>query len=355
MKKTIKPLLWGILLFIVACKSERETYQPRLATLSQMKSFEIEATSVRAMTLLDEKNVGFAGSGGVFGFIDTKNATIFHSTLKNKGIDADFRSVGATLQDFLMLSAGNPARIFKTSENQMKEVYHEMHDAVFYDSMLFFDSENGMAVGDATEGCLSVLTTKDGGASWKKITCEKLPKMAQDEALFAASNSNIAQIFGKVWVITGGSQSRIFITDTQWKNWEAVTLPIIQGSSSQGAFSVDFYDTQKGIVMGGDYLQPENKKAIGALTFDGGKKWQTIDEQFAPGYVSCVKYIPDTKGNELLATGPNGIWFSNSGGKQWQKVDEGAYHAMLFLDRNTFVASANGKITLFRIKFTLQK
>lgn len=48
----------------------------------------------------------------------------------------------------------------------------------------------------------------------------------------------------------------------------------MQGKSSQGIYSIDFYGDKFGIAVGGDYTaQKENQNNI-ATTTDGGKTWE---------------------------------------------------------------------------------
>ena len=89
-------------------------------------------------------------------------------------------------------------------------VYTEKHDKVFYDSMKFFaDGKHGIAVGDPTEDCASIIVTSDGGNTWTKISCDKLPKFEDGEAFFAASNTNIKIVGNTVWIASGGKKARI--------------------------------------------------------------------------------------------------------------------------------------------------
>ena len=71
-------------------------------------------------------------------------------------------------------------------------------------------------MGDPTEDCLSIILTKDGGSTWNKIPCDKLPKIYEGEAAFAASNTNI-----KVLEKTADVGKQIsFQTTDLGKTWE---------------------------------------------------------------------------------------------------------------------------------------
>ena len=70
----------------------------------------------------------------------------------------------------------------------------------------------GVAIGDPVDGCMSVLTTRNGGASWNKVSCDVLPLSIEGEAAFAASDTNIAIVGNQTWVATGGLSSRILMS-----------------------------------------------------------------------------------------------------------------------------------------------
>ncbi len=170
----------------------------------------------------------------------------------------EFRAVAGTSEDFFMLSVGNPALLYKTGDSgKMELVYKEENEKVFYDAMTFWNDKEGIAMGDPVENCLSVIITRDGGNSWKKLSCDQLPEAAEGEAAFAASNSNIAVQGEKTWIISGGAKSACSLRPDKGKTWKVYETPIVQGESTQGGYSVDFYDEQHGIMIGGDYTAPE--------------------------------------------------------------------------------------------------
>lgn len=149
--------------------------------------------------------------------------------------------------------------------------------------------------------------------------------------------------------MTGGSVSRIFSSEDQAHSWTEVILPLAQGAPTKGAFSVAFYDSKHGIVMGGNYEQPADRNGTGAITDDGGKTWQPLTADSSFGYVSCVKYVPNSKGYALVACSPNGLYYSTDRGYHWQRLSAEVYHALLFIDEQTLIASGDEKISIFRV------
>ena len=159
-----------------------------------------DTLSVRALEVMPG-SVGFGGSGGLFGSVDTRDFSVRTSRIGHQGSYPEFRATGHTSTDFFLLSAGSPALLYKTGDQgSMELVYEDDDPEVFYDSMAFWDDLNGIAVGDALQGCLSLLITRDGGNTWKKLPCKGLPGALPGEGAFAASNTNIAIAGTACWI-----------------------------------------------------------------------------------------------------------------------------------------------------------
>ena len=341
MKRIIGIILTFLL--IISCKQE---YEPRNIKEITIKAFKIDSSSIRAIQVVDSESVFYAGSNGDVGFT-TDNGTLWNALniRYQDSIIPHFRSLGFNGSDYFALSIGNPALLYKISEGEATLQYLEEDDNVFYDALTFFDDNlHGIAVGDPTENCASILISEDGGETWNKIPCDNLPNIIEGEAFFAASNTNIKTIGSTVWIASGGNKARILKSTNYGKSWQIFETPIIQGTGPQGIYSIDFYDEKNGIIIGGDYSKPLENKANKAITADGGKTWTLIADNQNPNYKSCVQYIPNTGGKEVFAVGKTGISFSNDGGLNWTEVSEDAYYSIQFIDENTAWLSGNQKI-----------
>ena len=336
-------LLILVFLLIISCTKE---YIPRNLDSIEIEEFKMEDTSIRAIVALDENKVAYAGSNGMFGFITDKGVSIGTQNIKYQdSIIPNFRSLAFNGTDFFALSIGNPALLYKISDNEYSLVYKEEHEKVFYDSMHFFDDNlHGIAVGDPTENCASIILTADAGKTWNKLPCEFLPKFEEGEAFFAASNTNIKTLGSTVWIASGGTKARILKSDDFGQTWQIFETPIIQGNGPQGIYSIDFADKNNGIIVGGDYSKPLENTANKAITKDGGKTWTLVANNQKPNYKSCVQYVPDTNGKEVFAVGKTGVSFSNDGGISWKNVSNESYYAIQFVDENTAWLSGNEKI-----------
>jgi photosystem II stability/assembly factor-like uncharacterized protein len=68
-------------------------------------------------------------------------------------------------------------------------VYYSSVSGTFYDAMDFWDSQNGIAIGDPIDGRLLVLRTSDGGDNWFEAPWEERPEVLEDQYAFAASGT----------------------------------------------------------------------------------------------------------------------------------------------------------------------
>ncbi|MEO1011217.1 MAG: oxidoreductase [Bacteroidota bacterium] len=306
-----------------------------------------DSLSIRAIELMGQ-SLAFAADNGVFGTIDLNSGKIRSKVQKHHTGTLEFRAVAHNATDFFMLSVGNPALLYKTGEDgKMDLVYLEEGDGVFYDSMTFWNNREGIAVGDSREGCLSIIITRDGGHHWSKIPCFDLPKNVEGEGAFAASNTNIRVIGDKTWIATTGS--RVYYSPDKGRSWEVFQTPINHGLPTQGIYSIDFYHEKLGIAFGGDYTKPAQQTGNKAMTTDGGQSWSLIADGQPPGYKSCVQFVPDSQGNEIIAVSFTGISYSRNRGKTWKTLSEEPFYTLRFASDSVAFAAGKGRIA--RLQF----
>ncbi len=342
-------LFFFTFLLLTACQ---QNYIPRKNVEIEIQEFKIDSSSIRAIVAIDSNTVYYVGSKGDVGFTKNTGKTWTNNTIVfQDSIKPHFRSLATNGTSFFALSIENPALLYKITENTIQLVYQENHEKVFYDALQFFDDNiHGIAVGDPTEKCASIIITKDSGETWQKISCDKLPIFDKEEAFFAASNTNIKTIGKKVWIGSGGKNARILFSDNFGETWQIFKTPIIHENGPQGIYSLDFFNEEIGIIAGGNYAKPSENSENIATTSDGGKTWKIVSNGTNPGYISCIQYIPNTDGKELIAVGITGISFSNDGGNSWKIIAKDQYHSIQFLSKNTAWLSGAQKIGKLSIK-----
>lgn len=339
-----------VLTTIFSCKNDEEKVKKTVDTVEIETIYADSLLSIRAIDVASDKSIAFAANNGVFGLYNPLTNQWGTAKQSYDTLDLQFRAVARTVNDFFMLSVGNPALLYKTGETgAMEVVYKEEHEKVFYDALAFWNAQEGVAIGDPTEDCMSIIITRDGGDTWSKIACDQLPKVKEGEAAFAASNSNIAIVGDNTWVATGGKTSRILFSPNKGKSWQVFETPMVNGEATTGIYSIDFYDASNGFAIGGDYTKPGLTTANKMKTTDGGRTWNIVGDGKEPGYRSCVQYVPNKGGKALVAVGFNGIDYSYDGGNTWKHLSDEGFYTLRFL--NDSVAYAAGKGRISRLDF----
>lgn len=339
-------LYFSISILLFSCG---ENYKSREKVSISIDKIKMDSTSIRAIEIVNDSTIVYAGSRGDIGIISGSKVIKLAQKIITDTIVPHFRSLTFNNNNVYALSVGNPALLYQYKNKKFDLVYKEENEKVFYDSMKFFDDLNGIAMGDPTGNCLSILITRDGGNTWGKMDCEYLPELIDGEAAFAASNTNISIVGENAWIVTGGVKARIFHTPDMGLTWKAYNTPIVQGKNTTGIYSVDFYNEEQGIICGGDYLDKHGNMANKAITFNGGKTWEIVSENTEPKYVSCVQYIPNTQGKEIIAVSTNGVFYSNDSGYHWSKISNEGYYSVRVVNKNTAWLSGNNIIAKINI------
>lgn len=332
----------------------RKLSKVEIETLVQDSSLNVRALgivdSVGPIYLTSKGELGILMKPSLYKHVDSiKGRSFYHHkiNLSSDSIILNFRGLSVLNNKGFGITIGSPALIFKLDADLEKNklVYKENHPKAFYDAMDFWNDQEGIAIGDPTGNCMSIIITRDGGNTWTKLSCDILPEAKAGEAAFAASDTNIAIVGDKTWVATGGKASRILYSPDKGETWQVFETPIIQGKETTGIYSIDFYDELNGFAIGGDYTKPDDNAANKIRTNDGGKTWQLIGENENPGYRSCVQYIPNKNGKELVAIGFKGIDYSNDSGKSWKHLSDEGYYTIRFLNDSIAYAAGAGRIS----------
>ena len=306
--------------------------------------------SIRAIEISDNK-VWYVGTDSKFGYVDLKNNNEKKQIqLSDKKLQ--FRTLGQYKKYFYTVNIESPAYFFriKKSDLSFKIINNDTLKTAFYDALKVYDNRLGYAFGDPDKAGnfqLAKISFLGESKTWKKLDFKEKLKLNEGEAAFAASNSNIAFSKNYLWIATGGKTSRIFRLDSNHPeaHFEVFNTPFIQGESSQGIYSIDFYDNIFGIAVGGDYTKQSDNISNIATTNDSGETWQIQASGKNAGYSTCVKIRPKSKGKEIIAIGDQHISISKDFGKTWTKVsDQKGFYTFQWLDKNTIILAGKDKI-----------
>ena len=280
----------------------------------------------------------------------------------------DFRGVQAfDANTAIVMSSGkgNLSRLYKTTDGcqTWKLVFTNPDKDGFWDAIQFSDRRIGWILGDPTHGQFQLLETNTGGRIWtRESKSNALKGDPRSVGAFAASNSSLSlsppksnfPVFG-----SGGISGASFFminevaicvdcSDQPKDHWQKVVTPIASGAESAGIFSVSMRDASQGVIVGGDYLKPDDPTAPATWTGDGGKTW-AVAQTPPHGYRSAVAYDAATK--TWITVGPNGTDISADDGRNWRALHpDPAMHEALDADRDwnalslPFVVGPHGRI-----------
>ena len=267
--------------------------------------------------------------------------------------ELDFRDVDAfdaNTAYLLSIGEGEKSRIYKTTDGGLRWTlqFKNSRPTAFFDAMAFWDRVHGIAMSDPVDGRFLIITTSDGGATWRETPAEGMPAALNGEGGFAASGTCIT-VQGKhnVWFGTGGTAgARVFRSADRGRTWQVSNTPIMSGKSA-GVFSIAFRDAKRGVVVGGDYTKESESKDNVALTKDGGKTWTAINNSRPTGYRSLVAYVPDALVATLVAVGPSGSDYSTDDGASWRSLSAEGFHTASFATGAGWAAGENGRIAKY--------
>jgi photosystem II stability/assembly factor-like uncharacterized protein len=286
--------------------------------LSQWTTHDVATkASLRGLSVVNEKVVWASGTGGTV--VRTADGGKTWSVMAVPGAEKlDFRDIEAfDLKTAYILSIGNgeASRIYKTADggSTWKLQFTNRDEKAFYDAIACWDSKNCIAMSDPVDGFYRLLETRNGGETWTVIDTEKMDNAKAGEAAFAASGTCLYTV-GKstVFLVTGGSDARVFRSEDRGWSWSVAETPIAKGTAGSGIFSIAFRNTLHGTIVGGNYEKPSEAAGGLAFTRDGGKTWYAGDG--LRGYRSAVTYIDD---KILVAVGTTGADISFDRGGRW--------------------------------------
>lgn len=274
--------------------------------------------------------------------------------------DIEFRSLHAWSEsEAVIASAGTPAVILQTRDGgaSWQQRYRSHSDAAFFDGMIFWDAQHGIAFSDPVNGHLLIVESSDGGKTWTAIDRDQIPAAIPGEAGFAASDSSICVApDGKVMIGTGGAESqttRIYLRQQWDAEWTLAKCPMI-GGPAKGIFSIANCrgTKQLWVSVGGDYRPGKNSESTAAISRDGGRSWNRVSKQ-PNQFRSAVACLPNSDSQDpvFVAVGPTGGDYS-VGGDEWVPFSKTGFHALSVGSQATFACGSDGRFAVLRGKLS---
>lgn len=323
--------LIGFLGIILACSSSFAQQIESVDTLH----FTREKSYSRALARYSKNELIFGTSKT--GVILYNEKTKQSKTIINPVSCGEFRDVIVDGKHIYTCVSGDCGIIYKVSNKKsVTEIYR---DTSFIDDIVLKNGRELIVLSDPVNNELTipVVYIKKGVLYGDTGFYKYGPfKTADGEAYYAASGTTAQLIGGFYYHVSGGPNNATFYKRSTFEYHASVTsgLPLPKAEGA-GPFSIFMQDPVNGVIVGGNYLKPDQSDSTACYTIDGGKTWNLAEKQ-ASGYRSCVT------GNEqmLFACGTNGIDYSTDGGKNWEFLMKGNFCALL-LEKNTLYATTN--------------
>ncbi len=283
--------------------------------------------SFRGLSVVSEKVVWASGTGGTV--VKTTDGGSTWKVMTVPGAEKlDFRDLEAFDENtayILSIGNGESSRIYKTTDGgaTWRNQFTNKNEKAFFDAIACWDSKKCLAMSDPVDGKYVLIETKNG-ETWNPLDTSKIPAAKEGEAAFAASGTClITQGKKNAFLVSGGSDARVFRTKDRGKTWQVSETPITKGTAGSGIFSIAMFDQKNGVIVGGNYEKPMEAANTLATTDDGGKTWKA-GTGFG-GYRSGVAFLTR---DILIAVGTNGSEVSVNRGVSWSKSESWNFNAV---------------------------
>ena len=257
----------------------------------------------------------------------------------------DLRSIHARGAQVAHVAA-TAGRIWRTTDGgQSWSLRYQASDtSVFLDAIAFWDERHGVALGDPMNGRFFLVTTDDGGGTWRESPLIQGPASVDGEAAFAASGSSLL-IDGPrgMWIGSGGTAARLHKSTDQGRSWTTFSSPLRQGASSLGIFSLARFGGRI-VAVGGDY-QVDSARTGNHGIFDSARgEWAPAGAASPRGFRSGIAISQSI----AIAVGQAGSDVSTDGGVTWRAFDATGFHAVRVSPEGTFYASgSDGRVSVY--------
>ncbi len=275
--------------------------------------------SFRGLSVVNKKVIWASGTGGtVIRTIDGgKKWDVIQVPDADKLDFRDIEAFDANTAYILSIGNGESSRIYKTIDGgaTWKLQFKNTNEKAFFDAIACWDKNNCIAMSDPIDNKFVLINTTNGGATWGTMDTSKMPATKTGEAAFAASGTClIKQGKNNAFLVSGGTDARVFRSNDRGKTWLVADTPIIKGTPGSGIFSIAMFDGNDGVIAGGNYEKPAGVEDTLAFTSDGSKTWEIANG--LSGYRSGLAYI-DKK--TIIAVGTTGSDVTRDGGRTWKK------------------------------------
>jgi photosystem II stability/assembly factor-like uncharacterized protein len=351
-RRTIPLVVLAIASCAVASRSLRPSAQPIPSRIQQASG---TSALLQAVSAASDRVVWVGGHEGTY-VRTTDGGRTWHAATVSGADSLQFRDVHAVDSSTAYLLSAGPgdlSRIYKTVDagRTWTLQFRNRDPRAFFNCMDFWDAQHGIAFSDAIDGEFPVITTDDGGATWRHVSAVALPAALPTETGFAASGLCLsARPPRHAWIGTGNSdQTRTLQTADGGRSWLAVPTPLVSGEGA-GITALAFRDTLRGVALGGRVHAEEERGNNVATTSDGGRTWRLAAPPPFLGPVYGGVYVPGAPSPTLVAVGPRGAAYSLDDAGSWAQLDTLSYWSVDFATPSAgWAVGPGGRITRFSL------
>ncbi len=318
--------------FIVALSAQAQDYWSEQATSQPAAS-----TGMRSISIVDDNVAWLSNSCGTTGCATirrysktTNGGTVWSTSAIDLGASAanlEISNIWGVSADVAYASvfpkaAGVVGGIWQTTNGgttwvrQNTASYNGADGASFANLVYFWDANNGVTMGDPSEGSFEIYTTTNGGTNWVRVPAGNIPA-ALDAAEYGLTNQYTVT-GDTMWI--GTTFGRILISTDRGYTWTAAVSPIPDfggGINGSEAGDLSFSDAQNGLLQTSDFLLYN--------TTDGGNTWNSVtwDANLRNFGISEIPGVPNayiSVGEDLDAV--RGSSFTTDGGLTWTNIND---------------------------------
>lgn len=302
--------------------------------------------SLRGLSVVNDQIIWVSGSSGCVGR-STDGGQVWKWLKIPKYEKTDFRDIEAfNDQEAVIMGITEPAVILRTTDGGLTwaTVFEDSAKSVFLDAM-DFSGDTGVVVGDPDSGRIFFARTADRGKKWEKINPPGFESIANGEAFFASSGTNLSliphsnsSVCFNCTLVSGGSKASLFHAGNHF------LLTLTQGKETTGANSIAInpYNHNQAFIVGGDFKN-DTVQSGNSLQIQFNPFLQIAPVIPPRGYRSCVEYIDSLR---MICCGTSGVDISTDGGKNWKLISRQSFHVCRKSKEGQFVflAGARGEI-----------
>ncbi|WOT04941.1 WD40/YVTN/BNR-like repeat-containing protein [Shewanella youngdeokensis] len=323
----------------------------------------VSAFSVEWHTQQIDANVSLRGSAMIDGvmWVSGSDNSVFVSkdlgkTWQDVSVKAelltDFRDIEVFDENTaIVMGVGNGklSRLYLTEDQGVSWtlLLQNQHKNGFFDSMAFWDRNNGLLLGDPINDRFVILRTRDGGKNWHRTGLKNMPELLDREIAFAASGNTL--MVGKTeqaWFTTGGYSSSVYTSQDGGEYWQRTHIPLYDDTQTAGGYGLAQNTLGDVFVIGGDYQQRDKHDAN--TVYLKGKVWHK-----ARNTTSGLKTAMVCHRATCVATGKLVTDISFDHGFSWEPLlingqQQGFY--TLAIEGSTVVAAGhNGRVAVYTL------